>query len=114
MLRRMMWERTREFKPIDARGRAADLRQKGCYPEGLSGLSKQVIAPKVGVTGNGHRNESENTPGSAGENALFLWAGWSAVQSQAAGSGRGVVWLSSQGGDSRAGSPAATPRRGGT
>src|SRR3954463_12417627 len=67
----------------------------------LIGLRKQVVEPKVGVTGDGHRNESENTPGSAGENAIFLRTGWSAVQSQAAGSSRGVIWLSSQGGHSR-------------
>jgi len=63
----------------------------------LIGLRKQVVVPKVGVTGDGHRNESEDTPGSVGENAAFLRAGWSAVQSQAAGSSRGVVWLSPQG-----------------
>ena len=35
-------------------------------------LSKGVVAPKVGVTGHAHRNESKNPSGNAGSLASFL------------------------------------------
>ena len=54
----------------------------------MIGLSKQVVVPKVGVTGDGHGIESGITPGSANKNEALLRAGRLAVYCQGAGPGR--------------------------